>query len=47
MMVVAPTLSPSFITMLVLPDNSLRAVCCCLGMLGLALCGVSEMKFLY
>ena len=47
MIVMAPPLSASFITMLVSLDNSLRALCCCLGMLGLTLCGVVEMKLLY
>ena len=31
----------------VLLDNSLRALCCCLGRLGLTLCGVLKMKLLY
>ena len=47
MIVMAPPLSASFITMLVLLDDSLRALCCCLGRLGLTLCGVLEMKLLY
>ena len=47
MIVMAPPLSASFIAMLVLLDNSLRALCCCIGRLGLTLCGVQEMKLLY
>ena len=47
MTVMAPPLSASFITMLVLLDNSLRALCCCLGRFVLMLCGVLGMKFLY
>ena len=47
MIVMAPPLSASFITMSVLLDNSLRALCCCLGRLGSTLCGELEMKLLY
>ena len=47
MIVMAPPLSASIITMLVLLDNSLRSLCCCLGRLGLTLCGALEMKLLH
>ena len=46
MNVMAPPLSASFITMLVSLDNSLRALCCCIGRLGLTLCGVIGMILL-
>ena len=47
MIVMEPPLSASLITMLVLLNISLRALCCCLGRLGLTLCGVLQMKLLY
>ena len=34
MIVMAPPLSASFITMLVSLDNSLRPLCCCIGRFG-------------
>ena len=37
----APPVSASFITMLVMLYNSPMALCCCLRRVGLALCGVS------
>ena len=46
MIVMAPPLSASFITMLVWPDNSLRPLCCYIGRLGLTLCGVIGMILL-
>ena len=47
MIVMEPPLSASLITMLVLLNISLRALCCCLGRLGLTLCGVLQMKLLF
>ena len=47
MIVMAPPLSASFITIFLLLDNTLGAICCCLVRLGLTLFGMLETKFIY